>query len=146
MASRRIVALLLFVAGSLPAAENPSVPAIISTGFEAFTSKGAEAAWDAWDLANSEMTVGDKTAFVAAASQALKTHGGSLGYELIHTTSVAPSYQIHYVLWRFAQKPMFGVFECYRGDTEWRILRLYFGSDPRIYLPQSVIELPIAPK
>ena len=146
---KRLTALLLFATGCICAAED-DFPAVVRAGFDAYSAKGAEAAWTAWGLEGGQKAIGqaaqwtaeDKVKFVATLSDATKTYGKMLGYELIRTFDVAPSYKTIHVLWRFEKKPLFCMFVCYRGTSDWRIVNFFFGSDPREFLPDSISGMP----
>ena len=135
------LALLLTLVASSVLAED-AVPPIVKAGFDAFAAKGPEAAWTAWDLDHVDKLDGDKTQFVSLLSKAQKDYGAVQGYELIHSNEVSASYKNVYVLWRFQKKPFFCMFVCYRGEREWKIINFFFGSDPRVFLPASILQVP----
>ncbi|MEY2490970.1 MAG: hypothetical protein QOC70_2912 [Verrucomicrobiota bacterium] len=128
------------------------LPPVVRAGFDAYSAKGAEAAWAAWGLEGGQKAIGqasqwtsdDKTKFAAALSDAAKNYGRPMGYELIRTFEITPSYRTIHVLWRFERKPLFCMFVCYRGDGDWRVLNFFFGSDPREFLPESITGMPPA--
>jgi hypothetical protein len=140
-----LISLCLFTAGFAAPADD-AIPPIVRAGFEAFTAKGAEGAWDAWGLDGSQRSVGskeqfgaaDKEKFISAASLMTSAYGKPLGFELIRSYELGSSYRTLYVLWRFEKKPVFCMFVCYRSQQEWKILNFFFSSDPRAFLPEEL--------
>jgi hypothetical protein len=130
------------------------VPPIIKAGFEAYATKGPEAAWIAWGLEGSQKFIGakeqvtaeDKAKFIDELSHADASYGKQIGFELIHSYDLGLSYKTVHVLWRFERKPLFCIFFCYRDRQTWKILNFFFGSDPRQYLPESLTGMPTPTK
>lgn len=126
------------------------VPPIVKAGFEAYAAKGPEAAWTAWGLdgiqqsigAKDQLTPQDKAKFIATISDANTQYGKYLGFELIRSNNIAPSYKVVHVLWRFERRPLFCMFVCYRERDDWKVLNFFAGSDPREFLPESVTGMP----
>lgn len=124
------------------AAGDGATPPFISVGFNEYSRYGAEAGWAGWKIDYGEKQAQKKASFLDAAKNVEKRYGRMMGFELIHTNEISPSYKNVYVLWRFEKAPQFCFFVCYRAKDEWRILDFVFGDDPRAYLPTSVLELP----
>jgi hypothetical protein len=130
------------------------LPPIIKTGFDAYAAKGPEAAWTAWGLDGTQKFIGaketitaeDKAKFIAELSHADASFGKQIGFELIRSYDLGPSYKTVHVLWRFEKRPLFCMFVCYRDRQTWKILNFFFGSDPRPYLPESVTGMPSSTK
>lgn len=126
------------------------IPAIVRAGFEAYSAKGAEAAWNAWRIEGAQKGIGqkeqwtseDKAKFVSTVSEAEKSYGRSLGFEVIRSFEAAASYKTVYVLWRFERKPLFCMFVCYRAQDDWRVLNFFMSSDPRAILPAAISGMP----
>jgi hypothetical protein len=136
-----ICLLMLPVASAYSAGEGP-IPGFISAGFNEYARYGPEPAWSAWRIDYGEKQTEKKASFLDAAKGVEKRYGRMVGFELIHTNEITPSYKNVYVLWRFEKAPLFCLFVCYRAKDEWRIMDFLFGDDPRSYLPRSVLELP----
>jgi hypothetical protein len=130
------------------------LPPVIQQGFDAYSEAGAEAAWKTWRLEGTQRGIGekeewtakDKPTFVSMISDVEKNYGRSLGFEVIRTFDVGASYKTIFILWRFERKPLFCMFVCYRGNSDWRVLNFFINSDPRSMLPEAVSGLPVRQK
>ena len=146
--------LILALIATSALSSDEGVPSIIKAGFEAYAAKGPEAAWSAWGLdetqkfigAKEQITPEDKAKFIADVSHANANYGKYLGFELIHSYDIAPSYKTIHLLWRFERRPLFCMFVCYRGHEDWKILNFFAGSDPREFLSESATGMPRNPR
>src|ERR1700756_5837175 len=91
-----ICLLTLPVASAYSAGEGP-VPGFISAGFNEYARYGPDPAWSAWRIDYGEKQTEKKASFLDAAKGVEKRYGRMVGFELIHTNEITPSYKNVYV-------------------------------------------------
>ena len=117
------------------------VPAIVTSGFEAYAKSGSDGALNAWykgspmeaDLTNRMTTATNLTKFETA-------YGKYLGWELIKVYSLTPSTKVVFAVAKFERGPLWLVFSCYKATDTWNIPLIGMASDAMKILPASAFK------
>jgi hypothetical protein len=127
-----------FLAGSAFAQED--IPAIVSSGLDAYKKSGGKAALAVWLKGSSlESDTSTGVKMIGILNQIEAAYGKMIGFEKIRLVPVSPSLIRAYVLMKYEKGPLYAAFDCYKTEAGWVIPQVDFNTKASAVLPESFL-------
>jgi len=122
------------------AQDAPPVPNILVMGLIAYEKSGGSEAMAVWlNGSPLETDTTTRTTVVGGIAQIESLYGKMIGFETIHTVTVAPSMLRTYVMLKFERGPVFFAFDCYKAKSNWTIPQINFNARADTVVPAAIL-------
>jgi hypothetical protein len=131
------ISTILLSACSVSVDEKP--PKIISDGFEAYRSKGADSAIALWTSTWFKGDSGSVKLLTNGLIENEKNCGKFSGYELVKTISVGKNYQLCYITMFYPIRPYFACIILYKNPSgQWVVMHIGWNADINEVFPREI--------